>query len=149
MSQNPPAKNIDVVASAVELAQIFKDDRNLIEKSEYETGRALVAIFEDPNFKNKDFKNAKIESIKLAIDDISRGAIELKDCSMGVVFRNGRYEHFATPHGKSTEGNVAFSISLKNIVAFKNWREDDGVSVSQDDLNSAIYYLTALLSENI
>lgn len=142
-------KAVDVTSTALELAQIMKEDPSIIEKDEVQRGNELIGVFSDSNFKDtfKDLKKLKVETIKMAIEDLAMGAMTLKTASVGLCFKQNRVQTFITPHGSPATGNVIFSINWKNIVAFKNYRAGEEEEIPQEDLNSAIYRLTLALSE--
>jgi hypothetical protein len=142
-------KKVDVLAAAEELALLLKEDRSLIEKDVLARGDELLGFFADDTIRGsfKNFTKMKIEAIKLAIDDLSRGGGTLRKSSLGLVLSNGKILTFIEPFGSVPSGTTIYSINLKNVFAFKNWRTDEGVEIPQEDLNIAIYRLTVAWSE--
>lgn len=141
--------NIDVVSSALKLAQILKEEPSLVEKPLLSAGDKLIAIYQDANFKDsfRDFKSMKIEAIKVAIDDVAMGCKSLQESTIGLTFRDNKVQTFITTHGKSPGGSVMFSISWKNMIAFKNYRNMDGeIDIPEEELHAVIYRLTHELS---
>lgn len=145
----PPAKKVDVIGKAYELASYMKTAPELIEKDLVQAGEGLIAIYEDANFglSFKNMKDLRREAIEMAIQDISAGVMSLRSSTIGVSFRGNKLVTFVTPHGSSPQGTVAYSIAWKNIKAFQNWRETGEEDVTQDEINLAIYLLTVHLSK--
>lgn len=143
IEQKPKPRKVNVLASSQELAELIRSDSSFIEKDVLNRGDELVGIYSDDSMRGtfKDFNKMKIEAIKLAIDDLSAGGITLRRSTIGLTFSNGKFLTFIEPFGSTPAGNVVFSINLKNLFSFKNWRSDDGVEISQDDINVAIYRL--------
>lgn len=144
-------KKVDVLASALELAQVFKETPELIEKDIFNYGSTLISLFQDETKRNSflGFGKMKVEALRSAIDDLSAGGSILRESTIGLTFKDNRIQNFVVPFGTSPSGDVLYSISLKNIVAFKNWRDDQTVDIPQDDLNAAIYRLTVAWSQLI
>lgn len=142
-------KKIDVLAASLELAQLIKEDRSLIEKELLQRGDELLGIFADDTLRGsfKNFAKMKIEALQLAIDDLSRGGDTLRKSSMGLVLSNGKILTFIEPFGSTPNGTPIYTINLKNVFAFKNWRTDEAVEIPQEDLNIAIYRLTVAWAE--
>lgn len=154
MSQpNENFKKVDVIATSRELAEIMKQDASAKERELLQAGDELLAFYEDPNFRIsfQNLKKLKAEAIEMAILDISSGVMTLRSSTIGVSFRGTTLMPYITPHGSNPSGTVVFSIGWKNIKAFRNWRNDESAEddISQDQINLAIYRLTALLSEVI
>lgn len=154
MSETKQAfKTVDVVATSRELAEIMKQDASAKERELLQAGDELLAFYEDPNFRVsfQNLRRLKAEAIEMAIQDISSGVMTLRSSTIGVSFRGTALAPYITPHGSSPSGTVVFSIGWKNIKAFRNWRKDESAEddISQDEINLAIYRLTALLSEVI
>jgi hypothetical protein len=150
---NSPKKSStrSVSETAMELAEIFKEDPSSLEKSDLERGTGYIMINEDLNFGNsfRGLKEFKIESICTAIDDLASGADKLRSGIIGVTFFQNKLQTFYSTHDQSQQGTVVFSIALKRVVAFKNWRLNEGDDVDQDEINYSIYFLTHLLSKLI
>ena len=142
-------KQVDVIKSAEELATIMKEDPNFIEKPLIQKGDELLGIFSDDSFRGsfKNFDKMKIEAIKIAIEDLSMGGTSLISSTIGLTFKNNKIQTYIVPFGTMASGNVMYSISLKDRAAFKNWRQKGEFEIPQEDLNVAIYRLTALWSE--
>ena len=115
-------------------------------------GQILISIFRDPNFGDQiaGRRAMEIDMLKFAIEDISMGAMSLAHNQVGLIFRDRKVQTFLTPLGTSPGGNVVVSLSLKKRSAFKKFRNEDGkIELEQDEVDSALYYLTFLLSEVI
>ena len=151
MSQTKPnsRSEVEVVSSALVLANFYKDDPAGIDKSDFQRGSEVVGIYSDENFKAsfKNFGKMKVEALKLAIEDLSRGATTLRTSTIGLTYVNNKMQVYIMPFGNTPAGNVVFSISLKNAKAFMQWRKGDGNEIPQEKINSAIYRLTVLISE--
>ena len=109
----------------------------------------MVGVFSDPNFSTRGFSNLKkqkTEILQQALEDIASGVMVLRSSVMGLQFHQNKILNFISPLGTPPEGQVVFSVSWKDIAAFKNWRSGEGDEVSQDSINSAIYFLAAELS---
>jgi hypothetical protein len=150
MKNNPRnVKKVDVLATASELAAILQQDPTLIEKDLVQRGDELLGIFSDDSFRDsfKNFRQMKIEALKMAIEDISAGAPTLMTSTIGLTFKNNKIVTYIVPFGTMASGNVLYSINLKDRAAFKSWRNEDAFDVSQDDVNTAIYRLTVSWSQ--
>lgn len=140
---------IDVVGSALKLAKIIKENPALIEKPLLVQGEKLIAIYSDANFKDnfKDYKAMKIEALKVAIDDVAMGCKSLQESTIGLTFRDNRIQPYISPHGKTPGGSIMYSISWKNIVAFKSYRNSEGeIDIPEEEIHAVIYKLTCELS---
>jgi hypothetical protein len=136
--------------SAVDLAQLMSASPARIEKSITAKGENLVGIFSDENYTEKRFKNLrqlKLDILQRAVEDIAVGVSVLRSSTFGLAISNNKINHFISPHGVLPDGNVIFSINWKDIKAFKNWRRESSHDVSQDDVNAAIYYLSAEIAK--
>lgn len=140
---------IDIKSSALELAQLIKQDPKLIEKDLYSQGQELLALFQDSNFTDgfQNFKELKKELFLSVLEDLGMGAITLKTSSFGLIFRDGKVKTFISPLGVQPQGNVMFSISLKNVAAFKNWRNGEQGELPDEELHAAVYRMTVALAE--
>lgn len=140
---------IDIAGSALQLAQMIKTDKSLIERSLFTEGSEMLGLYEDLNFKDtfQNLKEMKLELFKMAIEDLAMGGLTLKTSTIGLSFREGKIKTFISPLGTSPQGTVMFSINLKNNAAFKNFRNGDGGELPQEKINAAIYRLTVALSD--
>jgi len=143
-------KKKSILDTTVELAKLMHEDPTGIEKEILQAGENLVGIFSDPNYTKKRFKKLdqqKIETLKSAVEDISSGVQTLRSSTLGLSYKGNEINSYISPHGSTPEGTVIYSVNWKNIAAFKNWRnEGSETAVNQDDINSAIYYLTVEIS---
>lgn len=152
MSKGPQKqKLVDVWAKALELAKIMKDHPAIVEKALLARGTEMIGIYIDPNFKDsfQNLKQLKIESYKMAIEDVAMGAVALKAATLGLVFKDNKVQTFIAPHGNNPQGTVIFSIAIKNVVAFKAWRTDDGAELPEEEANAMMYSLIAGVSKLI
>jgi hypothetical protein len=141
----------DIKNSSLELAQMFKQNPALIEKPLFEAGHELVGIFEDGNFTHQfqNYHQMKIELLTMVLEDLAMGAATLKASQIGLTFQNGKVRTFIAPFGTAQSGNLMMSVSLKNVVAFQNWRSGDQGEIEQEHLNAAIYRVIVALSKVI
>ena len=155
---NPPKKKpraevpkVDLDSSLEELALILSQDRSLIEKELVRKGDEVLGFYTDNTIRGsyKEFNRMRIEVIKIALDDVAKGAPCLKRSTVGVTLAHGKMKIFIEQLGLSPQGTVVFSINLKTSFAFGNWRKDPTVEFPQDDLNTAIYRLAVLWAEII
>ena len=148
-NEDTPKQNI--VDFAHKLAQLMKSEPSGVEKPLLKRGEELVGVWSDPTYNLRrfpDLHKRKIEVLEKAIEDVSVGVMTLRSSSIGLLQKAGKLSPYITPHGSPPNGDVVFSINWKNIVAFKNWRREDGTDdISQDDINAAIYKLTASMAE--
>lgn len=140
-SQPPP----DVLGPAEQLANILREDKNFLEKDTYRRGDQILTFFQDPNFgrSTKGLTETRIDIVQQAILDMAdRGKI-LSKSFLGVTFLKNQVQTFICEYGEAPEGNVIYKIGLKDVVAFRNWRQGQNDEINQDDINAAIYRLTA------
>ncbi len=137
--------------TTLELAQILKADPSALDKNDFEIGKEIISIFEDLNFSKSlaNYKVCRLKCIQEAISDLSTGAENLKSGAYGVQFLHNQFSNFYNLHNEKPDGTVAYSISLKEFVAFKNWRLTEGDEFPQEKVNHSIYYLTAILAQNL
>jgi hypothetical protein len=142
---------IDITSSSFELAKLIQQDPKLIERDLLNHGSEILALFEDSNFSDsfQNFRQLKQELFKMALEDLAMGAITLKTSTIGLSFKDNKIKTFITPFGSMPQGNVMFSISLKNVVAFKRWRDGLETEMPQDELNAALYRVIVALSKVI
>lgn len=142
-------KLVDVFKSASELATIFIENPAFAEKTLVAEGQGHIGIYQDPTCKEDtpNFRELKFEALKMAIEDLAMGAMTLRGSSIGITRDKGVMKSFISPIGIQPPGNSIYSINLKNAVAFKNFRFDEGDEFPQDIINSSIYYLTYVLSQ--
>lgn len=136
-------KLIDILAPSLEIATIMAVDKDFAEKEILKKGDELIGFFSDPNY-GMNFQNLrqmKVEAIKLAIEDLATGGTTLRSSTVGLSFTNGKIVTYIVPFGSKPEGTSIFNINLKNLFAFKNWRNDSKLEIPQDDLNVAVYRL--------
>lgn len=132
-----------------DLVHIIANDRGSIDRSDYKLGSESVGIFHDSNFSDsfKNLKDLKKQVLHDAIEDLSTGANNLRSGQYGVVFSQNSLSKFLSTHDAPPQGQVIFSIFLKDVVAFKNWRNNEGDELPQDEINSSIYFLIVTLSQ--
>lgn len=134
-----------------DLVHIIANDRGSIDRNDFKLGSESVGIFQDSNFSDsfKNLKELKKQVIHEAIEDLSMGANNLRSGQYGVVFSQNTLTKFLSTHDLPPQGQVIFSIFLKDVVAFKNWRNNEGDELPQDEINSSIYFLVVTLSHLI
>lgn len=131
------------------LAKAMKENPELVELPLVSEGEALFAIYQDTNFSDrfKGVKELKTATYKMAIEDISMGAPMLTQSVIGLTFKENRIQTYISPHGNPISGNNVFSISLKNLVAFKSYRAGISDPVADQLINSGLYFLAFHLSK--
>ena len=135
--------------TTMELAHLMKANPGGIEKDLSSMGAKLVGLFQDENYTDRRFADLtpqKIELLKKAIEDISAGVMILRSSTMGLAYRNNKISPYVSPHGTLPSGTVIYSITWKNIAAFKAWRFGDGDDIPEEEVNAAIYFLTTEIS---
>lgn len=152
-SGDAPAVGRNILDSVYELADIMKNDPSILDKPTLKRGEELVLVFNDPTYTTRRFPDLnlkKIEVLEKGIEDVAVGILALRSSVIGLMNKGGKLYPYVNPHGSNPDGDVVFNIKWKNIVAFKNWRKEDGTDdVSQDDVNAAIYKLTYEISKHL
>jgi len=145
---NNDSMKVDISGSSKELAALIKEDPSLIERELLNQGNEYIAIYEDRNFTNgfQNLKEMKRELFTMVLEDIGMGAVTLKTSVVGLTFSGNKVKTYISPFGTNPQGNVMFSVSLKNVVAFRNWRNGTE-DLPQDELNAALYKVVVALSE--
>lgn len=147
---NQKQKKVEISESAMELAVLMKKDPEIFDQSLIQDGAELLGLFSDGNYTTRRFKDLsqlKISCLLNAIEDISKGVNVLRTSTLGLSFGGKSIGHYVSPHGTLPSGDVVFSVNWKNIVAFKNWRFDQGAEIPQEVINTAIYFLTYEISQ--
>lgn len=141
----------DVLGTARKLAEIIKADKQALDRETYRRGDRLLAIFQDPNYgrSTRGLSETRLEIIQQAIDDMANRAKVLSRSFFGVTFVNNQVRPFVCQYSETPEGNIVYKIGLKDVVAFQSWRQGQNNEINQDDINAAIYRLTAEWAENI
>jgi len=140
-SQPPP----DVLGPAETLATILREDKSALDKETFRRGEQILTIFQDSNFgrSTRGLNETRVDIVQQAILDMAdRGKI-LSKSFLGVTFLKNQVQTFVCDYGESPEGNVVYKIGLKDVVAFRNWRQGQNDDINQDDINAAIYRLAA------
>ncbi len=140
---------LPIFEQALLLAKAMKVNPDLVELPLVAEGESLFAIYQDSNFSDRfnGVKELKTATYKMAIEDISMGAPMLAQSVIGLTFKENRIQTYISPHGNSISGNNVFSISLKNLVAFKGYRAGISDPVADQLINSGLYFLTFQLSK--
>lgn len=139
----------DFLNSIEELCAIMIADPASVDRKDLELGNKFVGIFEDENFSD-GFKNLidfKEEIIKEALLDISKGAPKLSIGVMGARWLNNQLEKYYINHDELSSGTIVFSLSLKSMTAFKNWRVKGEDDIAQEEINLSCYKLIHYLSQ--
>lgn len=137
-------EEVDVLGTAMQLAQLLKEDPQGIDKAEFKRGEILLTFFQDPNFGPSfpNLRDFKTEIVVQAIEDMANRSKILSKSFMGVAFANNALETFNCEYGQSPKGNVVYKIGLRDVVAFQNWRSGQNSEISAEDINASIYRLT-------
>lgn len=138
-------EELDVLGTALRLAQMIRDDSSLIDREEYRRGEKLLTFFQDANFGPSfpGLKEFKAEAVTQAIDDMAERAKVLSKSFFGVAFVKNALETFVCEYGQTPAGNVVYKIGLRDVVAFQKWRGGQNSEITPEDINAAIYRLTA------
>jgi hypothetical protein len=150
MNKNPDPK--DLLPSAMELAQLLKSNRDLLEEDLYRQGNEVVTIFHDPQTEThfQNLRDLKIDVIAGAIEDLAVGGGRLLMATVGVALGNNQLRPYIDMLGAESSGKIVFSIGLRRKDILPNWRvEDNSEGLPQEDINAGIYRLTAELAEII
>ncbi len=137
----------DVLGPAKKLAQILHKDPKSLDQITYDRGDDLLTLFSDEIYGKRldDLAKLKIEAIQQAIDDLAaRGKILVAAC-FGVTYLEDeeQVQLFITPYEETPSGSILFKIGLRDVEAFKAWRNGNLDQLDEEDINAAIYRLTA------
>jgi hypothetical protein len=140
---------IHIYESTLELANLLKAEPSLLEKKLLTKGNEILAIYNDGSFKNSfsNLRQMKMETYKMIVEDLAMGAMTLRKSVVGLTFKENRIQTFICAYGTNPSGNMMFSVSLRNIAAFKNWREGDADPLPEEDIQACIYTIAAAIAE--
>ena len=141
----------EVLNSAFRLAQIIKEDPDSLDTATWSKGDDFLVIFNDSELKQKteDLVELKIKVIQQAIEDLSERGNILSEASMGLIFYDNQAQAFISHYKEAPLGKIVFKIGIKDTNAFIEWRKGATDQITEDDINAAIYRLTALWAEFI
>lgn len=133
----------NVLDPASELAQILANDPKELNQPELNRGNSIILIYSDENFgaRFSDLNALRLSVIKMAIEDISGRAQILATNTIGVTFLDNKLQTYLTPFGATTPGTIVYKVGIKDIISFQKWRKGEMGTISQEDINSAIYRL--------
>lgn len=142
---------IDIRNSVFELAHLMNAKPYLIETGLVNAGAAFLGLYEDENFGDRfqNLTDLKTELFLTVCEDLAMGAVALKTSAIGLQFVNGSIRTFMTPYGSLDGANVLFSISIRKVAAFKNWRNVSEIDFQPAELHSGIYFITHCLAEHL
>lgn len=138
--KNPPnAKKVDVINTAYELANLMNTYPDFTEKDLLAQGEELLSFSEDTTFDQnpEEITKLKAQVLEMAIQDVSSGVMTLKSSSLGITSSGQKLATFINPHGTIPKGKVIYFI---------NWKQTDGLDISQEHINIAVYCLAERLS---
>lgn len=140
---------VNIRSSVLKIAELMLSHPGGIEFSFIRQGAEFLALFEDLTFSENlpNFVELKKELFLMVAEDLAMGGVALKTSSIGLKYTNNEIKTFISPFGSTDSGNVVFSITIRQVAAFKNWRKVEVIEFSSDQLNSAIYYLAHELSK--
>lgn len=134
---------VNIMDPAESYARILARDPNEFNNIEFNKGNAVLLVYSDENFglNLPDFKELKLRVIKMAIEDMAGRAQILSNNTIGVTFVDNKLQTFLTPLGALTQGSIVYKLGIKDVLAFQKWRRDEPTSITQNDINAAIYRL--------
>lgn len=125
-----------------EITNIYKTHPNSIPKEALKEASSLVSVFENhqfgPNFKN--LRDKKIELFEMCLLDISMGGDMLRAGSFQISFKNGQLQCQHKYFGDASDGELVYSVSLKNQVAFQGFKKNEADEISQEHINQLSLY---------
>jgi hypothetical protein len=142
---------VDILGSALRLAEILKADPKSLDKNAFAIGNAQLVIYLDHNFSNQfeGLKDLKADVITRSIEDLADRAKLLSRSYLGVAFINNQLDVFECDYAHKPEGSVVYKIGLKNTAAFQKWRTGQVSEISAEDIHAAIYRLTFEWAQNL
>ncbi len=140
---------VDIRNSVLKLADLMLSQPGSIEFTYIRQGAEFLALFEDLSFSETlpNLIELKKELFLMVAEDLAMGGMALKTSSIGLKYSNHEIKTFISPFGSSDSGNVVFSITIRQVAAFKNWRKVEEIEFTNEQLNAGIYYLTHELSK--
>jgi hypothetical protein len=136
-----------------ELKQMMKESPSLVDKKLLQAGENVLAVYFDKNYGPgiENYTQLKLKMLNSALTDLMSGAFLLKTRKLGLIFRDNKIYEYNAPYNESNpNGQIAASVSLKVMRAFDGFRTktEDETVLTDEQKNSAIYYLIYLISKS-
>ena len=136
-----------LLAMSEELIEIFRADPSALPKEDYQKAKKMIATFENPQFGNnfKNMKALKKELYRECLVSIAEGADPLKSGVYQIFFKDGNLSMGHKLFGDPQEGELIYSVGLKDFMAFQGFREKEADELDQETLNClSLYFIYAL-----
>lgn len=129
----PTAEKL-LLKAVTQLAEVVSLDESAIDQIDYEQGRQVIEIYENPviHASFERLKETKIEVFHQIIEDLSTGANKLKHRIYGIELVKNKLKTFSIAYGEPLPKNLVLTIGL--TPQFQH-QED----VDQTQLNLGIY----------
>ena len=147
---NKTAPASEIYPTALQLAQMMKDDEDLVQEGLLALGSELIQFEEDARYPDTfaNLHDLKMEAIRLGMEDLAIGGPTLRTNAIAVVLKDGRLESRIAPQFTGEEVEILFSLSL-NRHRDLSLEADNEDALTQEQINSSLYYLTVKLSRVI
>ncbi len=130
-----------------ELIEIFRSDPSALPKEDYQKAKKMIAVFENDQF-GTSFKNLKALKRKLFKDclvSVAEGADAFKSGVYQIIFKEGCLSTGHKLFGDAQDGELIYSIGLKDFIAFQAFREKEADDLDQETLNClSIYFIYSI-----
>lgn len=136
-----------LLAMSEELIEIFRADPSALPKEDYQKAKKMIAVFENPQFGSnfKNLKELKVELYKECLVCVAEGADPLKSGVYQIFFKDGGLTMGHKLFGDPQEGELIYSIGLKDFMAFQGFREKEADDLDQETLNClSLYFIYSL-----
>lgn len=144
------AVNIDIKASALELASLFRQHPEGINQSDFDQGKSFLGKFVNEKIDLETPENSALVKLVLlnSIEDLSLGGKKLTTGHIGLVLNDEKIQYFESAYQSLPVGSICYSIFIKHLV-LQARRSVTGDELGQDKINCGIYYLTHLLAKYV
>ncbi|MFN7904047.1 MAG: hypothetical protein ACK5P5_02585 [Pseudobdellovibrionaceae bacterium] len=124
------------------ITKIYKHNPEAIPKDDLKEAANLVSIFENTQFgpSFQDIFKKKIELYEACLLDVAMGADLLRTGSFQICFTHGKLQVQHKYFGDPSDGELVYSVTLKNQAAFQNFKQNEADEISQDDINRLCLY---------
>jgi len=142
--------NTLISSTSLQLAQWMKKYPEKIDKQLVTEGEKYVEIFESEKLriqKSNQYTEMKINLIMQAIDDISVGANRLRVSTFGLVEQDFNILPYELSIGQIPKGMIMYCLTWKNVESILALKNKKVKEISQEEINSSIYFLTTQLSK--
>ncbi len=140
-------------ATVNELKKMMQESPTLVDKKLVQSGENILAVYFDKNYGPgiENYSQLKLKMLNSALTDLMSGGFLLKSRKIGLIFRDNKIYEYNAPYQESNpNGQIVASVSLKIMRAFDGFRTKtkDETVLSDNQKNSAIYYLIYLISKS-